>query len=140
MWLYRIGNTRLTGLVETLKYTSADSGAGNVREYKRNAWYAVIEQFFGGNTNSVFFSYGQAQSGSCARNGPLACITTDLGAKYMTLGWIHRFSKRTEMVVAYYKMDNERNAQYSPGPAVNGVNVAPGADTQAFGIGLWHYF
>jgi len=140
VWLYRIGNTRLTGLVETLKYTSADSGAGNVREYKRNAWYAVIEQFFGGNTNSVFFSYGQAQSGSCARNGPLACITTDLGAKYMTLGWIHRFSKRTELVVAYYKMDNERNAQYSPGPAVNGVNVAPGADTQAFGIGLWHNF
>ena len=140
VWLYRIGNTRFTGLVEQLRYKNDDSGAGNVREYKRNAWYAVVEQFFGGNTNSVFLSYGQAQNGSCTRVGPLACVTNDLGAKYMTVGWIHRFSKRTELILAYYKLDNERSAQYSPGPAVNAVSVAPGADTQAFGIGLWHYF
>ena len=140
VWLYRIGNTRLTGLVEQLKYRSDDSGAGNVREYKRNAWYAVIEQFFGGNTNSMFFSYGQAQAGTCSRVGPLACTTNDLGAKYMTVGFIHRFSKRTELIVAYYKMDNERSAQYSPGPMVNGASIAPGADTQAFGLGLYHSF
>jgi predicted porin len=140
VWLYRIGNTRLTGLVEQLKYSNSDNGAGNVNSYKRNAWYAVVEQFFGGNTSSVFLSYGQAQSGTCTRVGPLACTTNDLGAKYMTLGYIYRFSKRTEFIIAYYKMDNAKNAQYSPGPTVSTAAVSAGADTQAFGLGLWHSF
>jgi predicted porin len=139
VWLYRIGNTRFTGLVEELKYTNEDSGAGNVTSYKRNAWYAVLEQFFA-NQQSVFVSYGQAANGSCTRVGPLACNTNDLGAKYMTLGYIYRFSKRTELVVAYYKMDNKKNAQYSPGPTVSTAAVAAGADTQAFGAGIWHSF
>jgi predicted porin len=138
--LYRIGNTRLTGLVEQLKYSNEDAGAGNVREYKRSAWYAVIEQFFAANKQSVFFSYGRAADGSCTRVGPLACVTTDLGARYMTLGYIYRFSKRTEGFVMYYKMDNKRSAQYSPGPAVNAVSVAPGADTTAAGVGIIHFF
>ena len=142
VWLYRIGNTRLTGLGERLKYSNDETNNGQVSEYKRDAWYAVIEQFFANNTNSVFFSYGRANAGDCSRIGITStpCITTGLGAKYMTLGWIYRFSKRTELIVAYYKMDNDRNAQYSPGPPVNGVGVAPGEDTQAFGIGLWHVF
>jgi predicted porin len=58
----------------------------------------------------------------------------------MTLGWIYRFSKRTELVVAYYKMDNKLNGQYSTGPAVNAVQVAPGADTTGAGVGLIHFF
>jgi predicted porin len=70
VWLYRIGNTRFTGLVEQLKYTSEDTGAGNVREYKRNAWYFVLEQFFAANKMSVFGSYGQAANGTCSRVGP----------------------------------------------------------------------
>ena len=140
VWLWRIGNTRFTGLVEQLKYTNEDSGAGNVREYKRNAWYAVLEQFFAANKQSVFASYGQAANGTCSRVGPLACITTDLGAKYMTLGYIYRFSKRTEGFVYYYRMDNKRSGQYSTGPAVNGVSVAPGADTVGAGVGMIHFF
>jgi len=139
VWLYRIGNTRFTGLVERLEYNSEDSGAGNVRQYKRDAWYAVVEQFFL-NNQSVFLSYGRADAGNCSRVGPLACVTTDLGAKYMTLGYVYRFSKRTEIFLAYYKMDNQRSAQYSPGPFVNGTTIAPGADTQAWGFGMWHYF
>jgi predicted porin len=138
--LYRIGNTRLTGMIEQLKYTNADSGAGNVTQYKRNAWYGVVEQFFDANKQSVFFSYGRAADGSCTRVGPLACTTNDMGAKYMTAGYIYRFSKRTEGFIYYYRMDNERNAQYSPGPAVNGVSVAPGADTTGAGVGMIHFF
>ena len=138
--LYRIANTRITGMVEQLKYHNNDTTAGNVSEYKRSAWYAVIEQFFAGNKMSVFGSYGRAADGSCTRVGPLACVTTDLGAKYMTLGYIYRFSKRTEGFIAYYRLDNKRNGQYSPGPAVNGASVAPGADTRAAGFGIIHFF
>jgi predicted porin len=140
VWLYRIGNTRLTGLVERLEYNSEDSGAGAVRQYKRNAWYALFEQFFGNNNQNVFLAYGRADAGSCSRVGPLACVTTDLGAKYLTVGYVYRFSKRTEVFLTYYKMDNERSAQYSPGPFVNGTTIAPGADTQAFGVGMFHSF
>jgi predicted porin len=138
--LYRVGDTRITGLVEQLKYHNNDGTAGNVYEYKRSAWYVVLEQFFAGNKMSVFGSYGRAADGSCARVGPIACLTTDLGAKYMTLGYIYRFSKRTEGFIAYYRMDNKRSGQYSPGPMVNGASIAPGADTTAAAIGMIHFF
>ena len=140
VWLYRIGNTRFTGLYERLKYSNDDSGAGNVKSYKRDAWYVVLEQFFANNTFSVYGCYGEARDGDCTRVGPLACVTNGLGAKYYTLGLIYRLSKRTEIFAAYYKMDNEVSAQYSPGPFVNGASIAPGADTQAFGVGMWHSF
>jgi predicted porin len=138
--LYRIGNTRITGMVEQLKYHNNDGAAGNVSEYKRSAWYGVIEQFFAGNKMSVFGSYGRAADGTCTRVGPLACVTADLGAKYMTVGFIYRFSKRTEGFIMAYKLDNKRNGQYSPGPMVNGASIAPGADTSAAGIGMIHFF
>jgi predicted porin len=140
VWLWRIGNTRFTGLVEQLKYSNEDVAGGNVREYKRTAWYGVLEQFFAANRQSVFISYGQAANGSCSRVGPISCLTTDLGAKYMTLGYIYRFSKRTEGFVYYYRMDNKRSGQYSPGPMVNGASIAPGADTSAAGLGMIHFF
>ena len=142
VWLWRIGNTRFTGLVERLKYTNDDTTNGQVKEYKRDAWYVVLEQFFAGGKTSVFGSYGRANDGDCVRVGASssACITTGLGAKYMTLGWIYRFSKRTELVIAYYRMDNKLSGQYSPGPAVNAVSVAPGADTTGAGVGLIHFF
>ena len=138
--LYRIANTRLTGMVEQLKYTNNDSAAGNVTGYKRSAWYGVVEQFFDANKQSFFASYGRAADGTCTRVGPLACVTAELGAKYMTLGYIYRFSKRTEGFIMYYKLDNKRNAQYSPGPMVNGASIAPGADTTAAGVGMIHFF
>ena len=138
VWLWKIGNTRFTGLVEQLKYSNDDTVSGNVKEYKRTAWYAVLEQQFG--RNSIYGSYGRAADGSCVRVGGLSCITTDLGARYYTVGYLYRFSKNTEGYLAYYKMDNRRNAQYSPGPTVSGNAVAPGADTDAYGIGLWHAF
>ena len=138
--LYRIANTRLTGLVEQLKYHNSDSTAGAVSDFKRTAWYGVIEQFFMANKSSVWISYGRAADGSCSRVGGVACLTTDVGAKYMTLGAIYRFSKRTEVFAAYYRMDNKRNGTYSPGPMVNGSSIAPGADTTGAGVGIIHFF
>jgi predicted porin len=135
--LWRIGNTRLTGLYEQLKYHNDDTLAGAVNEYKRNAWYGVIEQFFG--NQSVFLSYGQAADGTCSKVGGATCITNNLGAKYMTAGYIYRWSKTTEGFIAYYKMDNKSNGTYSPGPAVPAV-VVPGLDTEAYGLGMQHFF
>ena len=138
VWLYRIGKTRFTGLLEQLKYHNDDSLSGAVSDYKRTAWYAVVEQFFA-NNSSVWFSYGRASDGSCSRVGGLSCSTSAVGATYMTLGFIYRFSKRTEGYIAYYKMDNKQNGTYSPGPML-GASIAPGADTTGAGVGMWHTF
>jgi len=137
--LYRIGNTRLTGLIEQLEYNNRDNLIGAVNQYKRTAWYGVIEQFFD-NKSSVFFSYGRAANGSCTRVGGASCLTDALGATYMTMGYIYRFSKMTEGFIAYYRMNNKDNAQYSPGPMVNGATIAPGANTSAAGVGMMHFF
>jgi predicted porin len=141
VFLWRIGNTRITAMYEQLKYHNNDSLAGAVYEFKRNAYYGVLEQRFGpGGNNSVWISYGRAADGSCNRVGGLACSTHAVGADYMTLGYIYRFSKRTEGFIAYYKLNNKQNGQYSPGPFVNAVSVAPGADTDGAGVGMIHYF
>lgn len=137
--LWVIGHTRLTGLVEQLEYRNDDSLAGAVNKYKRTAWYGVAEQRFA-NNSSVFVSYGRAGAGSCSRVGGAACSTTGLSADYMTLGYIYRFSVRTEVFAAYYRMKNQENAQYSTGPTVSGAAVAPGADTSAYGVGIIHFF
>jgi len=138
LWL--IGNTRITALYEMLDYTTNDSIAGNVNKYKRSAWYGVLEQKFDAGRQSVWVSYGRAQDGSCERVGGLACVTSNLGASYYTLGYIYRLSKRTEIFAAYYRMDNKTSGQYSPGPTVSTAAVAPGADTSAAGVGIQHFF
>ena len=135
--IYRIGNTRLAGSFEELTYRNDDSAADAMREYKRKAWYAMIEQRFG--NHSVWLSAGEAQDGSCSRVGAAACSTANMGARYLTLGWIYRFSKRTEIFAAYYKLDNRESGTYSPQPVV-GASVAPGADTVGAGVGMIHYF
>ncbi len=137
--LYVIGKTRLTGLFEQLSYKNDDNLGGAVSQYKRNAYYGVIEQRFA-NNSSVWFSYGHANQGSCTRVGGASCSTTDLAADYYTLGYIYRFSARTEGFVSYYKMTNKASAQYSPGPTVSTNPVAPGADTSAGGVGIIHFF
>jgi predicted porin len=57
----------------------------------------------------------------------------------MTLGYIYRFSKRTEVFAAYYRMNNKENGTYSPGPFI-ALAPPPGADTQGAGVGIIHFF
>lgn len=138
--LYRIGNTRLTGLYEILEYKNNDSTPNAVKSYKRNAYYGVIEQFFGANsTSSVFISYGRSEDGSCSRVGGTSCLSNALGADYMTLGYIYRFSKRTEVFFGYYRMKNKENGSYSPGPFIAAA-PAPGVEITGAGVGMYHSF
>jgi predicted porin len=135
--LYKIGNTRIAGSVERLEYRNDDITAGAVREYRRNAYYVLVEQQFG--ASSVWGSYGRGEDGSCGRVGGAACSTTDLGADMWSLGYIYRFSKRTEVFAAYYRINNKQSGSYGGQPAV-GAQIAPGADTEGFGVGMIHYF
>jgi predicted porin len=140
VWLWRIGPVRLTGLVEQLKYHNDDSTLGNVSDFKRVAAYGVVEYYFV-PTTSVWFSYGQAQDGSCSRVGGASCSTHNIGAKYFTTGLMYHISKRTDLYAAYYKLTNKESGSYSPGPIVNAAGViAPGSDVTGAGVGMWHTF
>lgn len=137
LWL--LGSTRLTAMYEQLDYRNDDSALGAVRKYKRNAYYGVIEQRFAGGNQSVWVGYGRAADGSCERVGGASCSTRDIGADYLNLGYIYRFSKRTELFVAYYRVNNKSNGTYTVGPMV-GPSIAAGADTVGAGVGLQHFF
>jgi predicted porin len=135
--IYKLGSARLVGSVEELDYRNDDSLAGAIRQYKRRAYYALADYTIGNNV--LWLSYGQAQDGSCGRVGGAACVTSGMGARYYTAGYIYRFSKRTEVFAAYYRMDNRESGTYSPQPIV-GASIAPGADTVGAGVGIIHYF
>jgi predicted porin len=135
--IWRIGNTRIALAAEELRYRNRDSTAGAITQYKRRAYYALLEQRFG--NHRLWGSYSRAEDGSCQRNGPLDCATNDLGANYWAVGWIYAFSKRTEVYAVYYRLNNKASGTYSPQPIV-GVSIAPGADTVASGVGMIHYF
>ena len=137
LWL--LGNTRITGTYEQLRYRNDDNTAGAVREYKRNAWYAVLEQRFFNGSQSVFGAYGRAADGSCARVGGLACSTHAMGADFWNVGYIYRFSKRTEGFLYYYHVDNKESGTYSTSVFITAA-PAPGADTTGYGLGLQHFF
>jgi predicted porin len=135
--IYRIGGTRIAGTIEELRYRNDDTIGGALSEYKRRAFYVLVEQQFG--NNSIWGSYGKAQDGSCALVGGASCSTRAMGADYWTVGYIYRFSKRTEVFVTYYRLDNKESGTYSPQPIV-GASIAPGADTVGAGVGILHYF
>lgn len=139
--LYRIGNTRLTGTIEQLDYKNdpQDATPGSVNAYKRNAWYLVVEQRFGSGNSSIWGSYGRAADGSCSRVSGLTCSTRNMGANYFTAGYIYRFSKRTEVFAAYYRLNNKESGTYATQPVV-GASIAAGADTVGMGVGMIHFF
>ena len=135
--LYRIGGTRLGGVAEELEYRNDDSLPGAMSQYKRRAFYGIVEQFFG--QSSVWGAYGRAEDGSCARVGGASCTTSNIGAEFWSVGYVYHFSKRTQAYAVYYRLDNKSSGTYSPQPIVGGT-IAPGADTVSAGAGLIHYF
>jgi predicted porin len=139
--LWRIGNTRLAAAFEQLKYHNDETVSGGLREYKRSAWYGLVEQFFWNGSSSVWASYGRAEDGSCQRVSGTACSTKDMGANWFNAGWVYRFSKRTEVFLTYYKLTNKASGTYSVQPIVAVSNVmAPGGDIESWGLGIVHYF
>ncbi|APV50778.1 hypothetical protein BWI17_14440 [Betaproteobacteria bacterium GR16-43] len=135
--IWRIGSFRLAGILEELKYHNDDSTAGNVNDYKRKAYYALGEYYFG--KASVWAAYGKAEDGTCSRVGGASCSTVDLGADYISAGLVYNFSKRTQVIATYYKVDNKKSGTYTVQPPVGGP-IAAGADTMAFGVGIAHFF
>lgn len=140
--IWTFGNTRISALYERLNYETDDSLIGAVDEYEKDSWYVLAQQRFGGH--QIFAAYGEADNGDCERAGGLACSTQGLGATQYTVGYSYAFSKRTELYLAYYRVHNQRSAQYGLFPNVGtsapiGI-TSPGADSVGYGIGILHSF
>lgn len=134
---WRFGSTRIAGIYEQLEYKNDDTAAGAVSSYKRASYYVIGEQKFG--NHSLWAAYGRADDGSCGRVGGASCSTNSLGADYVSAGWVYNFSKRTQVIATYYRVNNKTSGTYTVQPAV-GAAVAPGADTSSFGVGIAHFF
>ena len=135
--IYTLGATKLTAIVEQLRYRNDDSGnAANVDEYKRNAFVVGIQQQFG--PGKAWLNFGKASDGSCSTVGGIACNTSGMGAKYWNLGYVHSVHKLVDLFASYYNIDNEESGTYQPTFMLNvapGATPAPGLGIRGFGVG-----
>lgn len=136
------GDTRVSAVVDRLKYRTEDGTAGAVNGYQRTGWYLLGQQRFG--LHQVFAGYGAAGAGRCDRVGGIDCTTNGLGARQLQLGYSFSLDKQTDLYVAAYQIRNQRSAQYGAFPSVGnqasvGTN-APGVDTRGVGIGALFQF
>lgn len=129
--------TRVVATFDYLFYENDDALAGNVDQYKRAAWYGLIDQSF--RSHHLWAAYGVAEQGQCSLVGGGACSTDGLGASLMTLGYLYRFSPYTDIYAAAYQVVNESSAAYTPFPSID-PQPSPGANVRSFGIGVLHHF
>jgi predicted porin len=130
-------STRLVATVDYLFYENDDSVAGNVDQYQRAAFYALIDQSYA--NHHLWAAYGQAQEGKCSLVGGGDCSTDGLGAQMMTLGYLYRFSRDTDVYAVAYQVVNKNSASYTPFPPID-PQPAAGANVRSIGIGMLHRF
>lgn len=134
-------DTRATGVFEYLSYKNDDTNPMNamaVGEHARAAYYGIVDQTLFGK-HHVWVVAAQADKGSCKIISGAACSTDGLGAREGVIGYIYRASKDTDLYAAAYRIINDKSASYSTFPPLGGP-AAPGADVQAFGIGMLYQF
>jgi predicted porin len=145
---YKIGPATVNGVWERLQYEPITG------DIKRNAWFLATKYQLG--ASALLAQYGKANKGTgssapgCAV--PANCKVgnlsnqADSGAKQWTVGYSYGFSKRTDLVTYYTKVDNEKNGTYNfdsnafnPTPA-GSTSTLPGSDRSGFALGVKHLF
>jgi predicted porin len=104
----------------------------------RTAWLLPISYVFG--ANQVAFTYAKANNLS----GSLVANNSDTGANAYTLAYGYSMSKRTNLGVAYTKLDNKSRATYDLfGLGANGATSTAayaGADVSQLSFNMNHSF
>ncbi len=129
--------TRVVATVDYLFYENDDNVGGNVDQYQRAAFYALVDQSY--QSHHAWLAYGQADSGRCSLVGDSPCSTDGLGARMLTLGYLYRFSPNTDVYAAAYHVVNKSSSTYAPFPP-NDPLPAPGANLRSIGVGILHRF
>lgn len=123
--------TKVSAIVEELTYGSNDSVVGAIRHYKRQNWYALVQQRFG--VHQLWVGGGEGGAGTCTRTGGAATTTQGLEGSQWSLGYSYSLSRNVDLFMSYYGMTNGQSGSLAEFPPVG--TVAPGADTKGFGIG-----
>jgi len=131
---YDFANLVKVGLIyEELKYKSDVAGAALTERKVKNGFATVT---FHPGPHAISLNYGKRfdvdDTPTTAGN------TGDLEAQFWAVRYAYSFSKRTELWVAYSKVDNERAAQQDFGN--NGISPSLGADPEGLGVGFIHRF
>ncbi|MHB1231149.1 MAG: porin [Burkholderiales bacterium] len=123
--------TKLDNITSFGNLTNVDVTASNT---SRNAWYVSGTYNITGN-NVLKAAYTHAGSFS---------NTSSTGAKQMSVGLSHNFSKRTEMFALYTKVSNDSNINYALGGGATGIAqvsaAGNGESPRGFSLGMIHKF
>jgi hypothetical protein len=140
--------TRLAGIGEHLRYSvdwarpapgDLDNVSGAVSEYSRAAFYLLLEQGLYGH--HIWGAFGRAFDGECARipladGTPAPCTTDGVGAEWIQLGYMYRFTENAEGFVAGYRLKNEISGLYVTTPSLLREGLSPGFDQYGVGAGF----
>lgn len=114
---------------------------GSDLEVSRTAWVLPISYTFG--ANQIAFTYAKANNLS----GSGAAGATDTGANAYTLAYGYSLSKRTNVGVAYTRLNNQTNASYNlfamaanGGTQVTNGATRVGSDPQQLSVNMNHSF
>lgn len=129
---YNFGNTRL-GLA--FERSDSDSSAA-LADFKRTAWYVSAAHKMGSNTIKAAFTNAGDRKGDAG--------VPDSGAKQISVGFSHAFSKRTEMYALYSTVRNDSAGTYALAGGATGIAgvsaSGAGQDPRGISIGLSHKF
>jgi predicted porin len=130
-------STRIVANGEFLFYASDEETDAAVSEFRRAAFYGLIDQSVG--QHHLWAAYGQALEGECSLAGGGDCSTDGLGSRMLTLGYLFRASPVTDFYAAGFAVMNEAAAAYGPFPPIAPL-PAPGAAVKSVGIGMLYRF
>jgi predicted porin len=151
---YKFGNGFGVGLAwDSSKWSTSTNTAGAQMDVKRDVWSLPLT-FETGN-HLLFGTYAQANDWSGSLGGTSWSATTnpaiggtaagslsfgsETGAKFYSLGYTYKLSKRTNVHATYQKIRNEALVRYDFKDNSSG-STAVGADPEAWGFGIRHAF
>lgn len=133
---YRFGAHTVEGNVARMEYDERGGKPGRFEDYRHMAYsLGVDSRWSDAWRTAAAFDY--ASAGSCRLFDGVACTTSGLDGRQLSLGAAYYLSKRTYLFALYAKLWNGHSAQYNN---VDGIDVPPGADPQQLALGIAHNF
>ncbi len=135
----KVGGTQVGVMAERLRYEkSGTHGAGAFNRYERDAYVITLVQDVGAS-GKVRALAGKARDGNCGRFDGLACDTSGLGARQVSVGYSYSFARRTDGYLFYTRVANDPRASYQFANGA-GLGAAPGSTSVGYLVGIRHTF
>ncbi|MBS0391388.1 MAG: porin [Proteobacteria bacterium] len=133
---YSFGPTRLRASWERLSYQPAPG-----QSLRRDAWQLAVTHQIDDKQElqASFVKAGSAHGNATKQIGGIGIAGTDSGANQVSLGYLYRLSKRTELWTAYTRIHNGTTAAYNL--SANSISgMKPGQSPSGVGLGVTHRF